>query len=116
MEVETEPNVYEQYEEYVTQVEVKQSDYISAKVEDEKNVDVNLRLFLMVVKPFVCGNDETAKDDKTGGSEVEECAKSNFGYQGNLVSLRQGNQQRNEETLPRQVICQGYYLSLWKLH
>ena len=31
MEVETEPNVYEQYEEYVTQVEVKQ-------VEDEKKL------------------------------------------------------------------------------
>ena len=40
MEVETEPNVYEQNEEYVTQVEVKQSDDISAEVEDEKNVDV----------------------------------------------------------------------------
>ena len=44
MEVETEPNVYEQYEEYVTQVEVKQSDDISAEVEDEKNVEVICRL------------------------------------------------------------------------
>jgi hypothetical protein len=28
----------------------------------------------MVLKPFVCGNDETAKDDKTGDNEVDECA------------------------------------------
>jgi hypothetical protein len=28
----------------------------------------------MVVKLFVCGKDETAKDDKTGDNEVEECA------------------------------------------
>ena len=40
MEVETETNVYEQYEEYVTQLEVKQSDDISAEVDDEKNFDV----------------------------------------------------------------------------
>ena len=40
MEVETEPNVKEQDEEYVKQVEVKQVDDISAEVEDEKNVDV----------------------------------------------------------------------------
>jgi hypothetical protein len=44
MEVETEPNVYEQYEEYVKQVEVEQSDDISAEVDDEKNVDVINRL------------------------------------------------------------------------
>jgi hypothetical protein len=31
---------YYQYEEYVKQVEVKQSDDISAEVDDEKNVDV----------------------------------------------------------------------------
>jgi hypothetical protein len=44
MEVETEPNVYEQYEEYVKQVEVKQSNDISAEVDDEKNVYVISRL------------------------------------------------------------------------
>ena len=32
MEDETEPNVYDQYEEYVKQVEVKQSNDISAEV------------------------------------------------------------------------------------
>ena len=36
MEVEAEPKVHEQYEEYVKQVECKESDYISA----EKNVDM----------------------------------------------------------------------------
>ena len=50
MEVETEPNVYEQYEEYVKQVEVKQSDDISAEVEDEKNVDVISRFIYYGVK------------------------------------------------------------------
>ena len=40
MEVETEPNTNEQCDEYVKQVEVKQSDDKSAAVEDEKNVDV----------------------------------------------------------------------------
>ena len=44
MDVETEPNVYEQYAEYVKQVDVKQSDDISAEVEDEMNVDVISRL------------------------------------------------------------------------
>ena len=44
MEVETEPDVYEQYEEYVKQVEVKQSDDIFAEVEDETNVHVRSRL------------------------------------------------------------------------
>ena len=44
MEVETEPNVYDQYEEYVKQAEVKQSDDISAEVDDENNVDVIIRL------------------------------------------------------------------------
>ena len=39
MEVETEPNVYDQQEEYA-----KQSDDISAEVDDEKNVDVIIRL------------------------------------------------------------------------
>ena len=50
MEDETEPNVYEQYEEFVKQVEVKQSDAISAEVEDEKNVDVINRLIYSGVK------------------------------------------------------------------
>ena len=50
MEVETEPDVYEQYEEYVKQVEVKQSDDIFAEVEDEKNVDVISRLIYLSVK------------------------------------------------------------------
>ena len=50
MEVETEPNVYDQYEEYVKQVEVKQSDDISAEVDDEKNVDVIIRLIYYGVK------------------------------------------------------------------
>ena len=44
MEVETECNVYEQHEEYVKQVEVKQSDDASAEVDNEKNVDVISRL------------------------------------------------------------------------
>ena len=44
MEVETEHNVYEQYEEYVKQVEVKQSDDITAEVDDEKNVEVISKL------------------------------------------------------------------------
>ena len=38
MVVETEPNVYEQYEEYFKQVKVKQSDDVSAEVEDENNI------------------------------------------------------------------------------
>ena len=50
MEVETEPNVYDQYEEYVKQVEVKQSNDISAEVDDEKNVDVISRLIYYGVK------------------------------------------------------------------
>ena len=52
MEVETEPNVYDQYEEYVKQVEVKQSDDISAEVDDEKNVEVICRLIYYGVKPL----------------------------------------------------------------
>jgi hypothetical protein len=44
MEVKTEPNVYEQYEEYVKQVEVIQSDDISTEVDDEKKVDLISRL------------------------------------------------------------------------
>ena len=40
MEVETEPNVREQYKEYFKQVEWKQSDNIFAEVEDENNVDI----------------------------------------------------------------------------
>ena len=50
MEVETEPNVYDRYKEYVKQEEVKQSDDISAEVDDEKNVDVNSRLLYYGVK------------------------------------------------------------------
>ena len=49
MEDETEPTVYEQYEEFVKQVEMKQSDAISAEVEDE-NVDVINRLIYSRVK------------------------------------------------------------------
>ena len=49
MEDETEPTVYEQYEEFVKQVEMKQSDAISAEVEDE-NVDVINRLIYSCVK------------------------------------------------------------------
>jgi hypothetical protein len=37
---------YYQYEEYVKQVEVKQSDDIYAEVDDEKNVDVTSRLIV----------------------------------------------------------------------
>jgi hypothetical protein len=40
MEVETEANVYEPFEEYVKQVEVKPSDDTSAEVENDMNVDV----------------------------------------------------------------------------
>jgi hypothetical protein len=50
MDVETEPNVYEKHDEYVKQVEVKQSDDISAKVDDENNVDVISRLIYYGVK------------------------------------------------------------------
>ena len=42
--------ITEQYEEYVKQVEVKQSDDISGEVEDEKNVDVISRLIYYGVK------------------------------------------------------------------
>ena len=50
MDVETEPKAFEQCEEYVKQVEAKQSDDISA--EDEKNVDVISRLIYHAVKPL----------------------------------------------------------------
>jgi hypothetical protein len=40
MEVEAEPIVHEQYEEYVKQVKYKKLDYIYAEVEAEKNVDI----------------------------------------------------------------------------
>ena len=40
MEVETEANVYEHFDEYVKQVEVKPLDDTSAEVEKEMNVDV----------------------------------------------------------------------------
>jgi hypothetical protein len=48
MGIETEP--YEQYEEYVKEVEVKQSDDISGEVEDEKNVVVISRLIYYGVR------------------------------------------------------------------
>jgi hypothetical protein len=41
---------YYQYEEYVKQVDVKQSDDISAEIDDEKNVDVTSRLIYYSVK------------------------------------------------------------------
>ena len=41
---------YYQYEEYVKQVEVKQSNDISAEVDDENNVDVILRLIYYSVE------------------------------------------------------------------
>ena len=50
MEDETEPNVNDQYEEYVKQVEVKQSDDISNEVDDEKNVVVISRLIYYIVE------------------------------------------------------------------
>jgi hypothetical protein len=50
MKVETEPDVYEQYEEYVKQVEVKQLDDIFAEVEDE-NVNVISMFIYYGVKP-----------------------------------------------------------------
>jgi hypothetical protein len=49
MEDETEPNVYDQYEMYVKQVEVKQSNDISAEVDDEKNVDVYRLVFIRLL-------------------------------------------------------------------
>ena len=39
----TEQTNQEEYEDYVEQVKVKQSDDISAEVEDENNVDVNTK-------------------------------------------------------------------------
>jgi hypothetical protein len=42
------------------QVEVKQSDDISAEVDDEKNVDIINRLIYYGVEPFVSLNDEPA--------------------------------------------------------
>ena len=50
MEVETEPNVYGPYKEYVKHVEVEQLNDISAEVEDEMNVDVISRLIYYGVK------------------------------------------------------------------
>ena len=50
MEIEIEHNVYEQYEEFVKQVEVKQSDDLSAKVDGEQNVDVISKLIYYGVK------------------------------------------------------------------
>ena len=40
MELETEANVYEPFDEYVKQVEMKLLDDTSAEVENEMNVDV----------------------------------------------------------------------------
>ena len=40
MEVETEANVYEPFDEYVNQVEMRRFDDTSAEVENEMNVDV----------------------------------------------------------------------------
>ena len=40
MELETEANVYEPFDEYVKQVEMKPLDDTSAEVENEMNVDV----------------------------------------------------------------------------
>ena len=40
MEVETEANVYEPFDEFVKQVEMKPFDDTSAEVENEMNVDV----------------------------------------------------------------------------
>jgi hypothetical protein len=68
MDVETEPNVYEQYAEYVKQVDVKQSDDISAEGEDEMD------LLKPLPKPFVCRNDEPAEDGKASDNDVKECA------------------------------------------
>ena len=45
-----EPTNYEEYEEYVKPVEVKQSNDISAEVEDENDVDVFTRLTYDSVK------------------------------------------------------------------
>jgi hypothetical protein len=50
MEDETKPNVYDQYEEYVKQAEVKQSNGIPAEVDDGKNVDVISRLMYYSVE------------------------------------------------------------------
>ena len=50
MEVEAEPNVHEQYEEYFKQVECQESDDISAEVEAEKNVDMVSSLIYCGVK------------------------------------------------------------------
>ena len=44
LEVETEPNVHQQYEENIKQVEWKLSADIFVEAEDEKNVDVISRL------------------------------------------------------------------------
>ena len=52
MDVQTEPNTDEKFEEYVKEVEVKQSNDISGDVEDEKNVDVISRLIYYDVKPL----------------------------------------------------------------
>ena len=50
MEVAAEPIVHEQYEEYFKQVECKESDYIYAEVEAEKNVHTVSRLIYYGVK------------------------------------------------------------------
>ena len=51
-----EPTTYEEYEEYVKPVEVKQSNDISAEVEDDNNVDV----FTSVKTLFNCKSSLTS--------------------------------------------------------
>jgi hypothetical protein len=71
MEVETEANVYEPFDEFVKQVEMKPLDDTSA--EDENEMKVEVGLFTMVSKPVVCLNDEPAEDDEAG--EIEDCGR-----------------------------------------
>ena len=53
MEVETEANVYEPFDEYVKQVELKPLDATSAEVENEMLIVAKVDLFTMVSKPVV---------------------------------------------------------------
>ena len=53
MEVETEPNVHKQYEEYVKRVEWKQLDDMFAEVEAAKNVDMIREAFNKTKKIFL---------------------------------------------------------------
>ena len=91
MEVETEPNVYEQYEDYVKQVEVKNWMVYLLKLRMRRMLISLVGKFTMVSKPVVCENDETAEDDKAGDNEsvwVPGEMESVLGHQGTLVSLR----------------------------